>query len=85
MNTLTKLPADRFLDQAISALVSGDNSSMAMLANSVSTVAKPVSVAAYLRNRGIYLALLEETGRNLRLLLRAAEQRRADFYISGAC
>jgi hypothetical protein len=84
MNALAKVPADRFLDLAISALASTDTSAITTLANGVSTVTKPISMADYLQNRDIYAALLEETGRNLRLLLRAAEQRRANFYISGA-
>lgn len=84
MNASTKIPADHFLDQAIAALASADASAIAALANRASAVAKPVSVAGYLRNRDVYAALLEETGRNWRLLLRAAEQGRANFYISGA-
>lgn len=73
-----QIPADCFLDRAISALESTDASELSRLVHCASSVATPVSQSRYWQNYDIFAALLEATGRNLRLVCRATERKSSD-------
>jgi len=83
MEIRAQIPADRFLDQAISALEAADASALDRLAGDVFSVAMPVNQAHYRRNRETFAALMEATGRNLRVLRRATKQEPAGLYVPG--
>lgn len=74
-----QIPAEYFLDHAISALEAADAAELRRLADCVSSVVMPVSQGRYRRNRDVFAALLEATGRNLRLLHRATEQKSSGY------
>lgn len=83
MEAAAEIPADTFLDQAIAALIAADVSTLCRLEDAASTVAAPVSRARYLKNRDMFAALLEATGRNLRFLRRATERQSTVLYTQG--
>lgn len=83
MDIRAQIPADRFLDQAISALEAADASVLDRLADCVFSIAIPVNQARYRRNRETFAVLLEATGRNLRVLRRATKQESAGPYVPG--
>lgn len=76
-----QIPADYFLEQAISALACADASELSRLAACASSAAMPVSRSRYQKNRDIFFALLGATGRHLRLLHRATERKSSNFYV----
>lgn len=67
-----QFPADIFLDQVISALISTDAATLRQLESIAPVVSIPCDRAQYLKKNAVLSALLNTTGRNLRLLRRVA-------------
>ncbi|MGH9586278.1 MAG: hypothetical protein ACRD3F_04965 [Acidobacteriaceae bacterium] len=85
MDRKTQIPADQLLEEAITALVTVDAAALSRLADSVSNAAMPISQNGYRQNRDVFVALLDATGRNLRLLRRATEQQLGGAYTPNLC
>jgi hypothetical protein len=80
VNTMTKISAESFLDQAIQALTVVDAPALQRLESAAHTIAPPIDPTRYLKERAVFVALLGATGRNLRLLRRVSELRTHTTY-----
>lgn len=67
-----QIPAEIFLDHVISALTSTDAATLRHLESIAPAVGMPGDRAQYLKKNAVLSALLDTTGRNLRLLRRVA-------------
>lgn len=74
MNATQKIPADQFLDEAIRALTFADLAELKRLEMVSPKVASPIDAARYWTQRAVFAALLDASGRNLRLFHRAARK-----------
>lgn len=70
MSTSAQIPADRFLDQVVAALIAAEAAALRELEAAAPHVAAPASPAGYLQKHATLAALLEASARNLRLLRR---------------
>lgn len=75
MDAVSQIPADDFLDEVLSALAGPDVSALRRLELAAPSVAAPASLARFQERREGLAALLAATGRNLRILQRAANRR----------
>lgn len=80
MDHISEMPADTFVEQAITALAAGDAATLRRLEAEAPKVAAPVSRAIFLRKIDVFQALLDETGRNLRFLRRVLEKQPSALY-----
>lgn len=80
MEHISEMPADTFVEQAITALAAGDAATLRRLEAEAPKVVAPVNRAAFLREAQIFRALLDETGRNLRFLRRVLQKQPSALY-----